>query len=381
MKILIDARMYGLEYSGIGRYLINLIGYLIRIGDKHDFAVLLKHNYFNDLKFPGNWKKVKVDIKHYSLKEQIALPRIISREKPDIVHFPHFNIPIFTNSKFIVTLHDMTMHKQGINATNSPLPLYLLKRYPYKLAFRKAVNKSAKIITPSDTVKKEIVEFFGINSNKVAVIHEGIDDVYLMDKGGLQEIEILSKYKLVNKDYFFYVGNAYPHKNLDVVVRAITDINKNKNKKCLFVIAGSRDVFMQRLDKLIKENEAFDIVKLIGFVSEQDLRVLYKNSLAFVYPSVSEGFGLQGLEAIASGTILIASNIPVFREIYDTHAFYFNPSDVSSISSTLFSVLSIKNEDKYKYMTTAQEFIKRYSWEKMAKETLEIYMSANIRNG
>jgi glycosyltransferase involved in cell wall biosynthesis len=332
------------------------------------------------MKLPKNWKKVRADVKHYSLKEQIVLPLMILKEKPDLVHFPHFNIPYFMYKKFIVTVHDMTMHKQGINATNLPLPIYLLKRVPYKMIFEKAVKRSKKIITPSNTVKNEVVEYYNIPSEKVNVIYEGIDDKFFEEKRQVNEMEVLTKYGLAGKDYLFYMGNAYPHKNLQIVIKAILDVNNKKNKKCYFAIAGSRDVFMKKLHKQIKEVGAEDLVKLIGFVSEQDSRVLYKNSAGFIYPSVSEGFGLQGLEAIASGTILLASNTPVFREIYNSHAFYFDPHDMTSVSSTIYSVLTLNNTDKHKYLDTAQEFIKRYSWKKMARETLEMYMSVNIRN-
>ena len=378
MKVLIDARMYGLENSGIGRYLINLIGGLIKQDEENDYIVLLRSKYFNEVNLPRNWKKVLAEFGHYSLTEQIELPRIISKEKPDLVHFPHFNVPLFLKSRFIVTIHDMTMHQQSVNATNLPLPLFFLKRIPYKIIFGKAVKKSLKIITPSEAVKAEIVDYYKVDPEKIIVTYEGFDTNYMIGKVGSREMEILAKYNLVNKNYFFYVGNAYPHKNLEAVVKAAVDINIKKNIPCQFVIAGSRDVFMARLKDQINKNKANDFVKLLGFVSEEELIVIYKNSLGFIYPSLAEGFGLQGLEAIASGTILLASNIPVFREIYGSHAFYFNPKDVPSVSSTMFSVLSMKSEDKYKYLATAQEFIKKYSWQKMAKETLNVYNSFQL---
>lgn len=373
MKILIDARMYGLENSGIGRYLINLTKELINQEADNQYVILLRKKYFNKLKFPKGWKKVVAEFGHYSLSEQIMLPMVILREKPDLVHFPHFNVPIFIKSRFIVTIHDLTMHRQGVNATNLPLPLYFLKRIPYKLIFNNAVKRSLKVITPSEAVKSEVINYYKVNPDKVTVTYEGMNFGSFMSKKGSREMEVLEKYGLVNKKYFFYVGNAYPHKNLETVVRAVVDININKNTPCKFVIAGSRDVFADRLNGQIAKNKASDYVKLLGFVNDEELGVIYKYSLGFIYPSLAEGFGLQGLEAIASGTILLASNIPIFREIYGSHAFYFNPKDVSSVSSTMFSVLSIKGGDKYKYLSKAQEFIKKYSWEEMAKETLGVY--------
>jgi glycosyltransferase involved in cell wall biosynthesis len=380
MKILIDARMYGLEHSGIGRYLIGLVRELEKLDTQNIFIILLRNKYFNELKLPENWKKVLADFRHYTITEQIKLPLIITKEKPDLIHFPHFNIALLSKSKCVVTIHDMTMHKQGLLATNLPLPLYLIKRIPYKIVFSWAVKHSVKVIVPSKTVKDDIVSYFKINPDKIAVIHEGFGVNYIVGKAASREMEILAKYGLVNKNYFFYVGNAYPHKNLEMVVKAVVDLNKNKNESCEVVIAGSRDIFMNRLNSQIIKNNAGEFVKIIGFINDNELRVIYKYSLGFVYPSLSEGFGLQGLEAISSGTILLASNIPIFREIYDTHAFYFDPKDLTSISSTMYSVINMKSEDKYKYLATAQEFIKKYSWQKMAKETLEIYKNAYEKN-
>ncbi|OGM04460.1 hypothetical protein A2715_05150 [Candidatus Woesebacteria bacterium RIFCSPHIGHO2_01_FULL_39_32] len=373
MKILIDARMYGLEHSGIGRYLINLIDNLKEIDRENSYIILLRKKYFDELRFPENWMKIIVDLRHYTFAEQFKLPGIINKEKPDLVHFPHFNIPLQFKGPFVVTIHDTTMHHQGTNATTLPLYKYIFKRIPYKLVFKKAVINSKKIITPSETVKKEVLDYYKVDPEKIAVAYEGFNADYIVEKASSRELETLTKFKAANADYFFYVGNAYPHKNLDNVIRGIVDINKNKNGSVRFLIAGSRDIFMERLQKLIDRLEANDYVELLGFVRDDELWVLYKYSLGFVYPSLSEGFGLQGLEAISSGTILLASNIPVFQEIYGSHAFYFNPQDVSSISGTMYSVLKMEREDKYKYLEIAQEYIKKYSWQKMAKETLEVY--------
>lgn len=372
MKILIDARMYGLENSGIGRYIINLTDELKNLGIEQQFLILLRKKYFDELKFPKNWRKILADFRHYTFEEQLKLPRIIDKEKPDLVHFPHINIALFYNGPYVVTVHDMTMYFQGSKATTLPLYKYLLKRLPFKFIFKQAVIKSKKILTPSQTVKAQIVDFFKIDPEKIAVTYEGIDKRYAFGKKGSRELAVLAKFKLVNANYFFYVGNAYPHKNLEIVLHALADLNQKRGISTQFVVAGSRDLFMERLRKLIDKQNIAN-VKLIGFVRDDELDVLYRNSLGFIYPSLSEGFGLQGIEAISSGTILLASNISIFREIYEGHAFYFNPKDVFSISGTMYSVANMKREDKYKYLLSAQEFIKKYSWQKMAKETYEVY--------
>lgn len=375
MKILIDARMYGLENSGIGRYLINLLGELEKIDTRNDYIIFLRKKYFDALTFPKNWIKICADFRHYSISEQLFLPGIIKKQKADIVHFPHFNIPIFWRGKFVVTIHDMTIHKQGVNATNLPILLYMVKKILYKYVYRQALLKSVAIITPSKTIKEEILDNFNINEKKINVLYEGYKKDFGLSTVLKGEVDILTKYNLLNKDYFFYVGNVYPHKNLEAAIDAIIDVNKNKNLNVQFIIAGSKDNFVSELETYIKRKNAENFVKLIGFVSDLDLGVIYKHSLGFLYPSLTEGFGLQGLEAISCGTVIICSNIPIFREVYGSHAFYFNPKDVSSISSALFSAANLNRTDKSKYIKNAQDFIKKYSWQEMASKTIEVYNS------
>jgi len=175
MRIVIDARLYGLENAGLGRYTINLINGLQKLDRKNEYSVLLRKKYFNQLNLASNWKKIPVDINHYSLREQIELPKIIYGLKPDLVHFLHFNVPVFYRGKFIVTIHDLLMHKQrGLEATTLTPSRYFLKRLGYMFVFRNAVKKAVKVIVPSQAVKDEVCYYYKLSSEKVIVTYEGI---------------------------------------------------------------------------------------------------------------------------------------------------------------------------------------------------------------
>lgn len=379
MRIVIDARMYGLEYTGIGRYLINLIEQLKKTKShsksSHNFVVLLRKKYYDLLTFPKDWEKVLVDIPHYGIREQLLLPSVINNLKPDLVHFPHINVPLLYKGKYVVTVHDITMQKQGLSATRLPLPLYLIKRVPFLFISKVAVKNAQKILTPSKTSATEVANYYKISIQKIAVTYEGFDNRITKNIKYLNEIDVLSKYGLVNKDYFFYVGNAYPHKNLPMVVRAIKDLNEKRKMNVLFVIAGLKDYFHQKMMDFANDIGAIKYVNLLGYIKDEELAIIYKNSLGFVYPSLAEGFGLQGLEAISVGTFVACSSIAVFKEIYGFHAFYFDPKSVDSISGTLYSLKNMSSEDKQKYIRNAQKFIAKYSWDKMAQETLKVYDS------
>ncbi len=173
MRILIDARLYGLENAGLGRYTMELVAELSKLDRKNSYIILLRKKYFDELTLPSNWKKVLADIKHYSFAEQVNLPCIIKKENPDLTHFLHFNLPLTFNGKFIVTIHDMLMHKYaGLSATTLPAPFYFVKQLIYRLIFRKAVLASKKIIVPSESVKKEILEYYKIDKEKIEVTYE-----------------------------------------------------------------------------------------------------------------------------------------------------------------------------------------------------------------
>ena len=376
MRILIDVRLYGLENAGLGRYLVNLIGELAKLDSQNEYRLLLRRKYFNRLKLPKNFKKVLADFRHYSLIEQIKLPGVIAKQAPDIVHFPHFNVPILYSGKFVVTIHDLTMHRWRRDASILPLYLYVLKRGFYKLIFRKAVRQAARIIVPSKSVAREVIDYYRPDKGKIVITYEGVDLRIAGEVSDSKTLSVLKKYSLKPKRYFIYAGNCYPHKNLGRAIEAIGEISRKSDQGVQLVIASSRDVFLKRLEKIIDKLGARKYVKLLGFVPDEDLGHLYKNSLAFVYPSFSEGFGLAGLEAIAAGTLVLASDIPVFREVYKKSVLYFNPYDFSAIESKMEEVLEMPPDVRQLQIGKAQKFIRRYSWTKLAKQTLKVYKEA-----
>ena len=370
MKILIDARLYGLENAGLGRYEINLVRELIRLDSSNSYVILLRKKYFYNLSLPANWKKVLADFRHYSLKEQLLLPYLLYREKADLVHFPHFNIPLFYFGNFIVTIHDLIMHHFSRDNT-STLPWYLfwIKRIMYKMVFGKAVKKASKIIVPSKEVKNDVLYYYPIiDKDKIVYTYEGYE---AKEYSNIEPNKVLNKFNL-KKPYFIYFGNVYPHKNISFLIEGIRKYNLEIGELKL-ILSSPRNIFFQRLKKLVADTKTEKYVKLPGFISDEDISVLLKNSVGFIYPSLLEGFGLQGLEAMVAGTLLLASDIPVFKEIYGNKAIYFDPQDHDSLLVALKKALKMGKNERLERLEQAREFVKRYSWSKMARETLEVY--------
>lgn len=374
MKIAIDARLWGLENAGLGRYTINLIQSLAELDHKNEYFILLRKKYYKELSFPKNFIKVEADYQHYSLAEQYRLSRLLKKLNPDLVHFLHFNVPVPFKGKFVVTLHDLIMHlSRGRKSTTQPSIKYQVKRLGYKLVFKHAVNGSTKIIVPSNFVASELVKFYKTPKAKIKVIYEGVEK---KTKTPNIRSEVLSKYE-IDKPYFIYAGNAYPHKNLERAIEAVIQLNNEIASPVLLVIVCSRNVFTKRLEKYIAKNDAGKHIKLLGFVPDTDLDLLYKNSVSFLYPSIYEGFGLPGLEALENGTLVICSDIPVFREIYKDAVSYFNPFDFTSISKAMKKVLEIDKKERKIIIDKGYLQTEKYSWERMATQTLAVYENSS----
>lgn len=368
MRIVIDARFLGPEGIGLGKYSEKLLKYLQEVDKDNDYFVILRKANF-DLFKPKNpkFKKILADARWYSLKEQLLLPRVLKKLKPDLVHFLHYNIPLFWNGEFVVTIYDLTKIEFGKKASAIANPVvYQLKQTFHDLVLRKAVKDSQIIISGSNITKGKLLDYFYIEPDKVITIYAGVDELFSLSSG-IDTDRVLEKFKIENP-FILYVGNAFPYKNLDLVLESLKYLDK-KNK---FVFVSSRDSFTS---KMIQKAQALKVDSQLittGFVTNEELAVLYRRAICFVFPSFSEGFGLPGLEAMASGCPVIASDIPVFKEIYQDAASYFDPTNSKELADKLKSIIENQKlrEDLIK---KGKEQVKKYSWEKTAKQTLKVY--------
>jgi len=391
MKIVIDARMYGLENAGIGRYLVNLIDQIEKIDKKNDYFILLKKKYFKSLRFDNKkFKKILAHYPHYSFKEQIFLPITLFKLKPDLVHFPHFNVPIFWFGKYVVTIHDLIKHQsRGVATTTRFSLFYWLKYMVYLAVVWLVVKRAFKILTPSHFWQEELVKRYNLPKNKVIVTYEGIDknfqlpasrDSFGMPISNFQFQKVLDKYH-IKKPFVIYTGSLYPHKNVERLVEAVKIINRDdyhttvhgSSKVLSLVIVCSRNVFYERFKKKIREMGVEKEVNLVGFVPDEELVVIYRQAEAFVFPSLLEGFGLPGLEAMAVGLPVVASNFSCLPEIYGDAARYFHPLDVNDMAEKIKEICFNDLKHRNKIIKKGFEQVKKYSWQKMAKETLRVY--------
>jgi glycosyltransferase involved in cell wall biosynthesis len=359
MKIGIDARLSGEKHAGIGRYTQNLIDQLLIQYPKDKFVlffydqnqadeILVKHQKSK------NVKVVITNIKHYTVLEQKELPKIFGNEELDLLHVPHFNIPIFYKGKIIITIHDLLWHEYKGKSVTTLSPIkYLLKYLFYRLVTRIAVHKAKSILVPAETIKNTVIKFYPKIKNKIVITKEGASII---------KFKTTQLPKL--KNTFLYVGSLYPHKNLNLILQALTSLPNYK-----LLIAGSRNVFLDKVRALVRYKGIDDRVSFLGFVTDEELAKLYQQVTALVQPSFSEGFGLTGVEAMSFGTNVLASDIDIFKEIYQDAAYYFSPHSTASFIQAVHAL----EQSGDKINTEGLSLVKNYSWEKMAKETYEVY--------
>ncbi len=367
MKIAIDARMY-LE-SGIGRYIRNLIKELERLDSENEYFILLKKKDFDTLTFKKNFKKILADFGWYGIKEQIKLPKLLNFLKVDLVHFPHFNVPLFYQGKFVVTIHDLIhQHYQMRRATMHDPLTYKIKQLGYRTIFKNAVSKSSKILTPSNYVKDLLVKEWRVAEKKIIVTPEAVDDkiINLGQGSRVKGQEVLQKFN-IKTPFIFYVGNAHPHKNVEGLIKAFLKLEQTY-KNLTLVLSGSDHYFWQRIKKEYKQKN----IIYTGFITDEELVALYKNAKAFVMPSFEEGFGIPLLEAMACSCPVVSSDVGSLKEVGGDAALYFDPINIGDMVEKIQQVLNKENV-RVELIKKGRERVKQFSWERLAKQTLEVY--------
>jgi len=374
----------GIKTRGIGRYVENLIRELSKVKSKElEFVLFVrkKEKELLPLKPFDHLTIFVADFPHYSLREQLFMPLVLWKAKCNLVHFPHFNIPVFYFGKFVVTIHDLIKHtSKGTETTTRNPFLYWFKYLGYRFVFWNAVKRAQKILVPSAWVQQELIKQYKLDPEKVVVTYEGADERFRVRSLGFevgnQSSKILKKYK-ITKPFVIYTGSLYPHKNIKRLVEAIKLVNISPNGYHIsLVIVCARDVFLRRFEEKVKELQAEKFVSLIGFVPDEELVKIYQEAVALVQPSSMEGFDLTVVEAMAAGLPVVVSAIPVHREICGGAALYFNPEDIQNIASQIRKVIIYHTTEYGKYKELREKGLKqakKYSWRKMANQTFKVY--------
>ncbi|HET7320853.1 MAG TPA: glycosyltransferase family 1 protein, partial [Candidatus Saccharimonadales bacterium] len=263
-------------------------------------------------------------------------------------------------------VHDLTTAR--FTNPDKKRTLFWVKQQVYKWVVKRVAKKSKAIITPSQFVKDDLVAYAGINPDKVTVTYEAAD--HIADPPAPLP-------SLQNKQFIMYVGRPTPHKNLERLVDAFR-LLKAQHPALHLVLAGKKDNNYRRMEALAQQ-KSIENVEFTDFISDSGLRWLYENCDAYVFPSLSEGFGLPGLEAMVHGAPVASSNATCLPEIYGDAAHYFNPTDTQSMADAINEVLTDKNL-RNDLVERGKTQAAKYSWQHMAEQTLAVYSRALSNN-
>lgn len=371
MKIGIDARMYGAKQSGIGNYIRYLTDALFSVDSKNEYIMFMREPEFSRYEIlDRRVKKILSPPKWYSWSEQINMPKILAKEKCDLIHFPHFNSPILYRGNSVVTIHDIIpFYYPGYKAEKS-----IIRRLGYKYVFHNSIHHAKNVISVSEHTKKDIVNLSGVSEKKINVIYLGVDQKFYQKPKEAEIYRIKQKYGIKNPA-ILYVGIWRSHKNVPGVIRAFNEFRRKYKTKAHLILGGEYDPgYPESMREINASPYKSDIIR-IGFIQEADLVPLYYASDALLHLSLYEGNALTCLEAIAANTPVIASKMTAIPEILGDAALYCNPRDPVEAAEKIYRLLN----DKELYKKMQEKGVKKaseYDWKRTANETLRVYEEA-----
>lgn len=354
--IAIDARIIN---SSTGRYVERLITHLQEVDTENNYTILVREKDFNFwTPTASNFTVTVADFDNYSIGEQLGFKRLLDSLKPDLVHFCMPQQPLGYTGKKVTTFHDLTLLKT-YNSDKNWL-VFHAKQKIGSFAFKKSLTDNDHIIAVSEYTKKELLELTPVDPKKISVIYEASDVDNTTPK----------KVSLPFKKYILYVGQQSDYKNIKRLGDA-HQLLKAKYPDLGLVLAGKKNTAALTNERYFATLNYADI-HFTDFIPDEQLSWLYKNAAAYVFPSLMEGFGLPGLEAMSHKTPVVSSDATCLPEVYGKAAHYFNPNDTRDIARAIDDILS-DSKLREKLVSNGQKQLSKYSWQKMAKETHAIY--------
>lgn len=356
MRLGIDARL--LTQTGVGVYTRNLLQFLPKYLPTDAEVVVFVRSIDKD-KVPNadRYKIIESNYRWHTFGEQVGFLTQLLGQHLDLMHFTYFSYPVLYRKPFVSTIHDLTpvLFKTGKASTKSAVEYYP-KFFAMSKVISSAVKHSVAVITPTEFVKKQLVEMYSVDGKNIHPIAEGISEEL---KRAKENSELKKEY---SKPFFIYIGNFYPHKNVETLIKVFEKVDKKYD----LVLIGPKDFFSGRVEQSIKDKGLEDRVSLFYNANLSDLVYFYKNAQALIHPSLSEGFGLTPIEAQYFGCPVVASDIEVFKETLGESYISFNPKDEVGMLNAIQKAISAK-------ATSTKKLFKSFSFDKMAKGTVDVY--------
>lgn len=368
MRFGLDGLPLSRKKTGIGHYTFELARSLATIVPGHEFEIVSPSVFSIDdaeLPIPENLKLFSAGLNGLRRRcwWSIYLPRYCKRASFALFHGTNFELPYWTKCPTVLTIHDLSLLLYPETHEK-----HLVRRARLKLP--RAARTAAAIITPSEAVKSEVCEHWGVSADKVFAIPEAARAAFY--PMALSQSRAVCQRLGVEDEFILFVGTVEPRKNLLTLVRAFERIIRGTSTHVQLVIAGDKGWLSDDLMNYLRDNDVRERVLFTGHLPDGDLRALYSSCRVFVYPSLYEGFGLPLLEAMACGAPVVTSRVPSIMETVGDVARLINPSDVEDLASGIMWLLDDAIEREH-CSAAGLQHVKRFSWERTARATWDIY--------
>ena len=378
MRIAIDATIVRSQNTGTGFYIINLITGLLNANTDNEFIIFGDKDIIDKL---VHVNKKNLSIENVKFKSRISrvfwqlfvLSFKLKKMQINILHSTNYITPLFKfNLKVLVTIHDLTFFL-------FPEKFTITKRLFFKIMVPVFIKRADEIIAASENTKKDILKFFKIPSQKVAVTFESYPAYYNSDINKSDSMLVLNKYGII-KSYFLFVGMIEPRKNILSILKAFIELDEELEED--LVIVGKKGWYYSEIEQFmgnIKDKKLKNKIIFTGFVSEMDLVSLYQNATIFLYPSFYEGFGIPPLEAMVCGVPVITSNTSSLPEVVGDAAIKINPYDYLELKEAI-KMLKNNPQKRAEMSEKGKEQSKKFSMDKFAENTINVYSKVILKH-
>lgn len=375
MRIVIDGRMILPQMSGIGRYLINISRALIELNEPDDFELWLQDGLSID--HPArklsskNFHTHTLTARHMSFRGQLQIPFELARTRPDLLHYPHFDLPLAAPGPIVSTIHDL----KYIARPDFFPHLGLIKRWLIRSMTKYTCSRAKSVICVSQYTAQDLRQRLSIPSYKIQVIPHGVEERFFtpIPDQALQEFRFRCG---LEQPYILFVGERRPHKNLLGLIRAYKKFQQLTARPYQLVIAGKPYPGYQEPER--EAQPLGDQVRFIDHIMDAELPGLFQNAEAFILLSYYEGFGLPILEAMASGVPVIASNCTCLPEVVSSAGLLVPPDGSLQAAEALTQVIH-GGKERDRLIALGKEHASHFTWQSCARQTLETYRQAVVR--
>jgi glycosyltransferase involved in cell wall biosynthesis len=371
LRVVIDVRH--IRDFGIGTYIRNLLNALTEIDSENHYTLTAMPDDVGSFAHLGaNFETVPYAGRDWDRADHIRYPMFVRRFAPDLVHIPLNAVPLFLPNPYVVTIHDMSSLLFGSHVAGWRESMRLYR-------FRRGLVRAARVIVVSDATRRDVENLLGIPKKRVRLVYSAPDPQFFDVKAGLDTEEtrrILERYQ-IKYPFILYAGRIRPHKNVPRLVEAFAVVrgeleNHPEYHDLRLIIIGDEITKHPEVRRAVIQTRMEQAVRFLGFVPFETLKVFYAAARAFVFPSLYEGFGLPPLEAMATGTPVVTSNVSSLPEVVGDAAMIVNPENVFDVARGIREVL-LDEELRERLIRRGHEQLSSFSWRRTAEQVLEVY--------